>query len=97
MGIQIGSTFCKLMVVIILERTRNWYENQLLDEQQGFRSSRGTIDEIYIVKRIQQISQVTKNQYLHYSLISLLRSIMLGGSGYLDLLNKECQRALEIY
>ena len=59
-GIQIGSTFCKLLVVVILERIRNWYESQLLDEQQGFRSSRGTTDGIYIVKRIQQISQLTK-------------------------------------
>ena len=59
-GIQIGSTFCKLLVIVILERTRNWYESQLLDEQQGFRSSRGTTDGIYIVKRIQQISQLTK-------------------------------------
>ena len=49
-GIQIGSTFCKLLVIVILERTRKWYESQLLDEQQGFRSSRGTTDGIYIVK-----------------------------------------------
>ena len=59
-GIQIGSTFCKILVVIILERTRKWYENQLLDEQQGFRSGRGTTDGIYIVKRIQQISHLSK-------------------------------------
>ena len=48
-GIQIGSRFCKILVVIILERMRIWYENQLLDEQQGFRSGRGTTDGIYIV------------------------------------------------
>ena len=59
-GIQIGSTFCKILVLIILERMRKWYENQLLDEQQGFRSGRGTTDGIYIVKRIQQISHLTK-------------------------------------
>ena len=59
-GIQIGSTFCKILVIVILERTRKWYEKQLLDEQQGFRSSRGTNDGIYILKRVQQISQQTK-------------------------------------
>ena len=60
-GIQIGSTFCKLLVIMILERTRNWYEEQLLDNQQGFRSGRGTSDAIYIVKRMQQISHLAKN------------------------------------
>ena len=59
-GIQVGSVFCKLLVMMILERTRNWYESQLLDNQQGFRSGRGTTDAIYIVKRIQQISHITK-------------------------------------
>ena len=43
-GIQIGSIFSKILVIIILERTRTWYEAQLSDEQQGFRSSRGTTD-----------------------------------------------------
>ena len=59
-GIQIGSTFCKILVVIILERIRKWYEKQLLDQQQGFRSRRGTADGIYIVKRIQQVSHRSK-------------------------------------
>ena len=59
-GIQIGSTFCKILVVITLERIRKWYEKQLVDQQQGFRSGRGTADGIYIVKRIQQISYRSK-------------------------------------
>ena len=59
-GIQIGSTFCKILVVITLERIRKWYDKQLLDQQQGFRSGRGTADGIYIVKRIQQISYRSK-------------------------------------
>ena len=75
-GIQIGSTFCKILVVIILERTRKWNENQLLDEQQGFRSGRRTTDGIYIVKRIQQISHLSKNLYMLYLSILLLHSIM---------------------
>jgi len=41
-GLQIGSTLCKLMVVIIINRIKEWYESQLLDQQQGFRSGRGT-------------------------------------------------------
>ena len=55
-GIQIGSTFCKILVIIILDRIRNWYEKQLLDQQQGFRKGRGTTDGIYVIKRVQQIS-----------------------------------------
>ena len=72
-GIQIGSTFCKLLVVVILERIRNWYESQLLDEQQGFRSSRGTTDGIYIVKRIQQISHKISHKYHQKTNIRYIR------------------------
>ena len=61
-GIQVGSIFSKILVIIILERSRTWYEVQLLDEQQGFRSSRGTTDGLYILKRIQQISNSSKKQ-----------------------------------
>ena len=55
-GIQIGSTLCKIMAIMIMNRIRKWYELQLLDQQQGFRSGRGTADGIFIVKRIQQIT-----------------------------------------
>ena len=55
-GLQIGSTFCKILIIIIITRVRKWYENQLLDQQQGFRSGRGTADGIFVIKRIQQIS-----------------------------------------
>ena len=49
-GISIGSNVCKLVINIILERLRNWYEAQLTDHQNGFRKNRRTI------KRVQQIS-----------------------------------------
>ena len=55
-GLQVGSTLCKIMTIIIINRISKWYELQLLDQQQGFRSGRGTADGIYIVKRIQQIT-----------------------------------------
>ena len=61
-AIQIGSTFCKLLVVIILERIRKWYEQQISDQQQGFRKGRGTCDGIHIIKRIQQVSYRSKKQ-----------------------------------
>ena len=54
-ALQVGSTFCKIMVVIILKRLSAWYESQLQEQQQGFRSERGTTDGIFILKRIQQI------------------------------------------
>ena len=59
-GIQIGSTFCKIMIIIIINRIKSWYDNQLLDQQYGFRSGRGTADGIYITKRIQQITDKMK-------------------------------------
>ena len=49
-GLQIGSSLCKIMIIIIINRLKQWYDNHLLDQQQGFRSSRGTADGIYIAK-----------------------------------------------
>ena len=56
-ALQIGSTLCKLMVVIIITRINDWYEKQLLDQQQGFRKGRGTTDGIFIAKSLQQIAK----------------------------------------
>ena len=36
-GLQIGSTLCKILIMIVIGRIKNWYESQLLDQQQGFR------------------------------------------------------------
>ena len=59
-GLQIGSTLCKILMIIILDRLRDWYDENLLDQQQGFRPGRGTTDGIYLVKRLQQISNSRK-------------------------------------
>ena len=59
-GLQVGSSLCKIMVIIIIDRLKSWYDEQLLDQQQGFRSGRGTADGIYITKRIQQITDKMK-------------------------------------
>ena len=48
------------MFIIIINRIKSWYDSQLLDQQQGFRSGRGTADGIYITKRIQQITDKMK-------------------------------------
>ena len=64
-GLQIGSSLCKIMITIILDRLKTWYAQQLLDNQQGFRSGRGTADGIYITKRVQQITdQIEKPVYI---------------------------------
>ena len=55
-GIQIGSTFCKILVTVILKRLQNWYDKQLAEQQQGFRPGRGTAEGIYLLKRIHQIT-----------------------------------------
>ena len=56
-GIQIGSTLCKIMIAIILKRLNSWYNKQLSDHQQGFRTGRGTADGIFAIKRLQQITK----------------------------------------
>ena len=37
-ALQIGSTFCKTLIIIIINRIKNWYDCQLLHQQQGFKS-----------------------------------------------------------
>ena len=69
-GLQIGSTLCKLMVIIIINRIKEWYESQLLDQQQGFRSGRGTTDGIFLTKGLQQIVKKT-NQNAHLLFVDL--------------------------
>ena len=59
-ALQICSTFCKIMIIVIINRIKSWYDRQLLDQQQGFRSGRGTADGIFITKRIQQITDKMK-------------------------------------
>ena len=44
------------MIIMILDRLKKWYDEQLSDNQNGFRSGRGTADGIYITKRVQQIT-----------------------------------------
>jgi len=61
-GLQIGSSLCKIMVIVIINRLRDWYESHLLDNQQGFRSGRGTTDGIYMAKRVQQITHSMKKK-----------------------------------
>ena len=59
-GLSIGSTVCKLVINLILDRLHPWYEAQLSEEQNGFRQDRGTTDGIYTVKRVQQITHRKK-------------------------------------
>ena len=69
-GLSIGSTVCKLIIMLILARIRPWYEAQLTDEQNGFRSDRGCTDGIYTAKRIQQITK-RKKQVLYLLFVDL--------------------------
>ena len=59
-GLQIGSSLCKILVMLIINRLKTWYEKQLLDQQNGFRKGRGTIDGIFAAKQIHQISNNMK-------------------------------------
>ena len=51
-GLQIGSNLCKIMAILIINRLKSWYDNQLSDQQQGFRTGHGTTDGIFITKRV---------------------------------------------
>ena len=46
--------------MIIINRLKSWYEEQLSDQQQGFRPGRGTADGIFFVKSVQQITNKMK-------------------------------------
>ena len=59
-GLQIDTIMCKILVIAILNRLKSWYDQTLLDQQQGFRSGRGTSDGIFVTKRIQQITDSMK-------------------------------------
>ena len=48
------------MIIIILNRLKTWYDQQLLDQQHGFRSGRGTADAIYRIKRVHQVTSRMK-------------------------------------
>ena len=50
-----------IMIVLIIERLKNWYEEQLFDQQQGFRQARGTTDGIFLIKSVQQITNRMEN------------------------------------
>ena len=64
-GLQVGSTLCKILMMLIINRLKVWYDKQLLDQQQGFRCERGTTDGIFITKSIQQITnKMKKTTYL---------------------------------
>ena len=69
-GLSIGSTICKLLINIILERLRPWYDAQLTDKQNGFRQNRGTTDGIFVLKRVQQITD-RKKQPLYLLFVDL--------------------------
>ena len=47
---------CKVLTMIILARLNEWYDKQLLQQQQGFRQGKGTTDGIFIIKQVQHIS-----------------------------------------
>ena len=81
-GLQIGSSLCKIMVIVIINSLRAWYEAQLLDNQQGFRSGRGTTDGMYMAKRVQQITHSMKTKAFYSSWTCQRRSTTWKEVGY---------------
>ena len=64
-ALQIGSTFLKILVVVILNRIANWYNYQLEDQQQGFRRGRGTADGIFILNKSKKLDLSLINRPIH--------------------------------
>lgn len=63
-GLQIGYFLAKVIVFIIINHLKSGYENQLLDQQQGFRTGRGTPDGIFTTKYIHQITVLHGRQMI---------------------------------
>ena len=61
-GIQVGSIVCKIFVILLINRIQEWYNSQILDFQNGFRSGRSTCDGIYILKQTQITAEKTEKQ-----------------------------------
>ena len=68
-AIQIGSTTTKILTIILINRLKDWYEKQLIDFQNGFRTGRGTSDGIYITKTTQYMVRKLIKRFLFCSSI----------------------------
>jgi hypothetical protein len=64
-GLQIGSSLCKITIIIILDRLKIWYNKQLLDNQHEFRSGHGTADDIYITNMVQKNNRSNAETCIH--------------------------------
>ena len=53
-------TLCKVLVLLIINCLITWCEKELTEQQQNFRSGRGTADGIYIIKCVHQITDKIK-------------------------------------
>jgi hypothetical protein len=51
-GLSINATLNKILMPVVLDRIRNVYESNILENQFGFRKNRSTNDAIFIVKNI---------------------------------------------
>ena len=55
-GLSVGSSVCKLLISIILERNRIWFNKQIHDFQNGFVNDKSTTDGMFLLKRAKQIA-----------------------------------------
>ena len=69
-GISLGSIIVKIVMNIILTRTSNFYERQLLTTQFGFRTGKGCNDGIYMCKQLQEIAH-RSNRKLYTCFVDL--------------------------
>lgn len=69
-GISIGSTLCKVAMNIILKRLSDFYEQQLMRTQFGFRSGMGCNDGIYMLKQMQEVAE-TSDKKLYVCFVDL--------------------------
>ena len=69
-GISLGSIIVKIVMNIILTRTSNFYERQLLTTQFGFRTGKECNDSIYMCKQLQEIAH-RSNRKLYTCFVDL--------------------------
>ena len=51
-GLSINSMLNKVLMIIVLDRMKESYESNIMPEQYGFRSGVGTVDGIFVAKRL---------------------------------------------
>lgn len=62
-ALQVSSILIIITSTMIVKQINTWYESQLLDYQMGFRKQKGSVEAIFILRRLQQIAHQTNRSF----------------------------------